>query len=288
MSREWSDGVARRGPRTVLGALRHRGLIPDALNTKIASLLGIAVALSAAPASANPPPRRPGRSPLPPWSRTIGHPPPRPLAPAGGAHPWKREEGVALEPPPDAQEILVPIEPEAGNAVGPDDEATHEAPAEPPDPAPPIYAGESHALHAPRPGRGERLFPRAIGDPRRDRAMRAHPAGKNAKEAPPTAGAEQVSPSSPNPPSPPGSSSGNGAILAEAVAAAGAARDGERYTVRPGDSLWDIAEMKLGTAETRRIARYWPRIHRANRDVIGGDPNLIVPGQVLILPPERP
>jgi nucleoid-associated protein YgaU len=46
--------------------------------------------------------------------------------------------------------------------------------------------------------------------------------------------------------------------------------------------------MKLGTTEARRIARYWPRIHRANRAVIGGDPNLIVPGQVLTLPPERP
>jgi len=79
--------------------------------------------------------------------------------------------------------------------------------------------------------------------------------------------------------------------LAEAVAAAAASRGspgGERYTVRPGDSLWDIAEMKLGTEEARRIARYWPRIHRANRDIIGGDPNLIVPGQVLTLPPERP
>jgi nucleoid-associated protein YgaU len=118
--------------------------------------------------------------------------------------------------------------------------------------------------------------------------MRVHPAGKNFKQVPPTAGVERVSPPSPNPPSPPGSSSGNGAILAEAVAAAGAARAGERYTVRPGDSLWDIAEMKLGTAEARRIARYWPRIHRANRDVIGGDPNLIVPGQILTLPPERP
>lgn len=81
-------------------------------------------------------------------------------------------------------------------------------------------------------------------------------------------------------------------MLAEAVAAAGTSSiggsDGQRYTVRPGDSLWDIAEMKLGTVEARRIARYWPRIHRANRAVIGADPNLIVPGQVLTLPPERP
>ena len=283
MSRDRNDCVARRGPRTVLGALRDRGLIPDPLHAKIASLLGIAVALSAAPASAVPAPRRPGRSHLPPWSRTIGHPPPRPLAPAGGAHPLQPEEGVPPPQPLDAQEIPVATEPATRNAVGLDGEA----PPQPADPAPPTSGGESLASHAPRPGRGERLFPRASGDPLRDRAMLAHPAGKNAKEAPPT-GDERVSPSSPNPPTPPGSSSGNGAILAEAVAAAGVARGGERYTVRPGDSLWDIAEMKLGTAEARRIARYWPRIHRANRAVIGGDPNLIVPGQVLTLPPERP
>ena len=284
MSRDWSDGVAPRGPRTVLGALRDRGLIPDPLHAKIASLLGIAVALSAAPASATPPPRRPGRSHLPPWSRTIGHPPPRPLAPAGGAHPWQPEEGVPPASPPDAQDIPVATGPAAGNAVA----ADAEAPAQPADPGPHVSGGESGASHAPRPGRGERLFPRAIGDPRRDQAMRVHPAGKNFKQVPPAAGVERDSPPSPNPPSPPGSSSGNGAILAEAIAAAGAARAGERYTVRPGDSLWDIAEMKLGTAEARRIARYWPRIHRANRDVIGGDPNLIVPGQILTLPPERP
>ncbi len=56
------------------------------------------------------------------------------------------------------------------------------------------------------------------------------------------------------------------------------------YAVLPGDTLWDIASKVLQTDDMREIARYWPRIHRENRDVIGADPNLIRPGQVLTLP----
>lgn len=56
------------------------------------------------------------------------------------------------------------------------------------------------------------------------------------------------------------------------------------YAVLPGDTLWDIAGKVLETKDMRAIARYWPLIHRANRDVIGADPNLICPGQVLVLP----
>ena len=56
------------------------------------------------------------------------------------------------------------------------------------------------------------------------------------------------------------------------------------YAVLPGDTLWDIARKVLETTDMRAIARYWPLLHRANRDVIGADPNLIRPGQVLILP----
>jgi resuscitation-promoting factor RpfA len=59
-----------------------------------------------------------------------------------------------------------------------------------------------------------------------------------------------------------------------------------RVVVKPGDSLWSIAAEVLGTSDPARIARYWPRIHRTNRELIGADPNLIFPGQVLELPDE--
>jgi nucleoid-associated protein YgaU len=59
------------------------------------------------------------------------------------------------------------------------------------------------------------------------------------------------------------------------------------YEVKPGDSLWGIAEETLRTKDPRRIARYWPRLHRFNREVIGANPNFLQPGQLLRLPPER-
>ncbi|MGI8407985.1 MAG: LysM peptidoglycan-binding domain-containing protein [Actinomycetota bacterium] len=58
----------------------------------------------------------------------------------------------------------------------------------------------------------------------------------------------------------------------------------KRHTVKDGDTLWDIAAAVLGTEDPAAIARYWPRIHRANRGVIGADPNALVIGRVLVLP----
>ncbi|MDQ3878719.1 MAG: hypothetical protein M3290_10300, partial [Actinomycetota bacterium] len=49
----------------------------------------------------------------------------------------------------------------------------------------------------------------------------------------------------------------------------------DHWIVMPGDTLWDIAASHLGTRDARRIARYWPLIHRANRAEIGSDPSLI-------------
>lgn len=56
--------------------------------------------------------------------------------------------------------------------------------------------------------------------------------------------------------------------------------------VKRGDSLWSIAARQLGPlASDVDIARHWPRWYAANREVIGDDPGLIVPGQVLRPPP---
>ena len=52
--------------------------------------------------------------------------------------------------------------------------------------------------------------------------------------------------------------------------------------VRPGDTLWGIAARSLpGDASVADIARATQRWHHANRAVIGDDPDLIIPAQVL-------
>lgn len=50
------------------------------------------------------------------------------------------------------------------------------------------------------------------------------------------------------------------------------------YTVKKGDCLWNIAKKYYGNG-----AQY-TKIYNANKGVIGGNPNLIYPGQVLTIP----
>ena len=58
-----------------------------------------------------------------------------------------------------------------------------------------------------------------------------------------------------------------------------------RVVVRPGDSLWRIAERRLPTsAPPSSVARAWHRIRRANAGRLGPDPDLILPGTVLRVP----
>lgn len=56
----------------------------------------------------------------------------------------------------------------------------------------------------------------------------------------------------------------------------------DHVVVRRGDTLWHIAGRYLGAdASAAEIATEWPRWWTANRDVIGPDPDVILPGQVL-------
>lgn len=50
------------------------------------------------------------------------------------------------------------------------------------------------------------------------------------------------------------------------------------YTVAKGDCLWNIAKKYYGNGSKYTV------IYNANRSVIGGNPNLIYPGQVLTIP----
>ncbi len=62
-------------------------------------------------------------------------------------------------------------------------------------------------------------------------------------------------------------------------------RQPQSYTVTPGDTLWGIAAAHLPRPPTNSsIARAWPLWWHTNRAVIGNDPDLIQPGQVLRVP----
>lgn len=50
------------------------------------------------------------------------------------------------------------------------------------------------------------------------------------------------------------------------------------YTVKSGDCLWNIAKKYYGSGSD------YTKIYNANKGTIGGNPNLIYPGQVLTIP----
>jgi hypothetical protein len=62
--------------------------------------------------------------------------------------------------------------------------------------------------------------------------------------------------------------------------------------VRPGDDFWSIAETVVtkspsAAGPSESVARYWLRLIEANRSRLPdpADPNLLFPGDVLVLPP---
>lgn len=56
--------------------------------------------------------------------------------------------------------------------------------------------------------------------------------------------------------------------------------------VTPGDTLWSLAGRTLPPgASPQQVERRWREIYAANREVVGADPDLIRPGQRLVLPP---
>jgi hypothetical protein len=77
-----------------------------------------------------------------------------------------------------------------------------------------------------------------------------------------------------------------------AVGPAGLSAGRERaheVVVRPGDSLWHLAEQALPVgADAAEVDAAWRRLHARNREVVGPDPDLILPGQRLVLPRRDP
>lgn len=82
-----------------------------------------------------------------------------------------------------------------------------------------------------------------------------------------------------------------GPLAAQPVRSARQQPDTEagHVTVRAGESLWSIAARELGgsAASDVDVALEWPRWYQANRTVIGDNPDLLLPGQVL-RPPVKP
>ncbi|NCE63016.1 LysM peptidoglycan-binding domain-containing protein [Pseudoflavonifractor sp. 524-17] len=71
---------------------------------------------------------------------------------------------------------------------------------------------------------------------------------------------------------------GNTAKAKAPAASAAGGTGGTVYTVKKGDNLWTIAKKFYGSGAG------YIKIYEANRDVIGGSPNLIYPGQVFKIP----
>lgn len=57
---------------------------------------------------------------------------------------------------------------------------------------------------------------------------------------------------------------------------AGASVADGTYTVHPGDSLWAIAD-------AQKVSGGWPALYEANKEAVGSDPDLILPGRSLDL-----
>ena len=74
--------------------------------------------------------------------------------------------------------------------------------------------------------------------------------------------------------------SGGGSTSASADEGTGGEEtsSGQTYTVKSGDNLWNIAKQYYGSGAM------YTKIYEANKDLIGGNPNLIFPGQQLIIP----
>ncbi|QCX29248.1 LysM peptidoglycan-binding domain-containing protein [Nocardioides jishulii] len=106
--------------------------------------------------------------------------------------------------------------------------------------------------------------------------------------ATPPAGEDVAAPEAPDAP---GASAGTtGSAATPHDPEGGASRSGDRsdaHVVRSGDTLWAIARARLAAADSptsdAEVSRAVTALHLANHEVVGGDPDVILPGQRLAL-----
>ncbi len=85
---------------------------------------------------------------------------------------------------------------------------------------------------------------------------------------------------------PPAPASVPGPLTARQLRADAPAADSSTVTVLAGDTLWGLAAASLGPLATDvEIAMAWPRLYQSNKAVIGDNPDLLYPGQILRIPP---
>lgn len=139
-----------------------------------------------------------------------------------------------------------------------------------------VTPGPHPAVH-PLPGGDGRasrpLFPRAAAvlDEKKARkaAMDRHPAGKGLM----------------GPPAPTRTEGAPDRVVATTERNAEPPRGcGTRHRVQPGETLWGIASRRSRSSRPIDILRLSGEIYRLNKKVIGPDPDLILPGQLLELP----
>lgn len=139
-----------------------------------------------------------------------------------------------------------------------------------------VRLGEGHA-----PDPGFRVA--TAGDPTTPSTSTGGP--RTAEFAPaPSTGAEPVTPGF-TPSLPRVRPQADPGLLGARVAARDTARDVDEVVVHRGDTLWSIAARHLGPdASAGEIDRSWHQWFALNRDRVGVDPDLILPGQVLRVP----
>jgi hypothetical protein len=200
-------------------------------------------------------------APGPQWAPTQGQVPSAPAASGPDrATPAPGEQGMAL-PPDNSSERTMPASPGSGPGAAAAVTGGGEAPpTSHPSPAPPPPTGDRlpATKKVPVPGQPEPVLPA------------------------PTTIQPRWQPSAPI--VEPGLLTGP-AVRSDAGIYQGTGRYSGPVAVLAGDSLWDIVADQLGPdASDVDIALEWPRWYEANKTLIGQNPDVLLPGQILVPP----